>query len=448
MIRSQLLLLLFASVLTAATNADHHPDFDDISATSFTLGNGLRVVFSPAPGKLGIAITLAYGIGAVTDQPGSIGAAHILEHLMTDLEMPRSQENFTSLLARCGVISNAKTAFTSTSYFEYFPKSDLEYVLSLEAYRMTNLSVTEAHLNREKATAINEYKSLNVRQPYGSAIEDALRLSAPLFAYSHSPTGTTESIGGLMPATVMDSYRRFYRPSNCVLVIVGDLSRERVKRIVEQAFGGIKAPDAHRVSRIAPSAAPARFKLVEDEAAVPQTRLDILYRVRSAAVTEQAAAAVYRVLLNDKLQHLDSRAVAGATAAMMDQGDSSLIWTSALLEDGTNPTTVVDGVSKIASGISLSAPTPSELALIRRTVIDRMSALADDSIERARALASEAIEGRPANSLSVIAALQLEMPGGLKTTVAQLASNFRPFILITHARAADGHRELDTANHR
>jgi len=434
-IRLHLLALVLALSLEGRSRTNVPAGFDVISASGFTLPNGLHVLFSRAPRRLGAAVALAYKIGAITEDPGNSGSAHVLEHLMTDAPMPGTGETFTSLVARAGGVSNAKTTFTTTLYFEYCLKSELAFILSLEAYRMRNLALTQTSLDHEKATAVNEYKSLNGRQPYGTAIEDALRLAAPSFEFSHSPTGTTETIGRLTLASVANVYRRYYKPGNAVLVVVADLSPQRVKRMVGQAFGNIEASDVEAVSMTAPSSGPSQ-KSVEEEANVPETRLDMLYRVRSGTVEERAADAVLEELLSNKIQHLAAPGIAAANVTITDQGATSLIWISALLRRGAAAESAIASISEAAGALSTAAINDADLALIRRNVIDRMSTLADDAIERARALALEAIEGRPVDSLTSIAAMELEMPNRLRSSIAELASKFHPFVLIVRPTPA------------
>ena len=55
---------------------------EPIPFTSFTLGNGLKVLLSEDHSAPTVAVAVTYNVGSRADPPGRTGFAHLFEHMM------------------------------------------------------------------------------------------------------------------------------------------------------------------------------------------------------------------------------------------------------------------------------------------------------------------------------------------------------------------------------
>jgi predicted Zn-dependent peptidase len=406
---------------------------DEIGASHFTLSNGLHVVFSPAPGKLGVAVAVGYRVGATTEDASTAGTAHILEHMMTDIEVSPLQRGFPSIIERIGGISNAKTTFTGTIFYEYAPKSDLDYILSLEAYRMVHLRPTTMDLEREKQAAINEYQETIQVRPYGTSIEQMIALSAPTFEYAHLPVGSTKSIQSLTLPTAIEFYDRFYTPQNCTVVIVGDFKKNDVWLVVRHRLAGINKKAARPQAVLLPKPIRSAPAIVYRESSIPGTRIDITYRVPSRTPVERAAINILAEVLDGRVRRLPTPTapIASGKVSVVDEGDTSLVWISAVVESRASWNGIFDQICREVSSFKGSQLREEEIAQLHLTLIDRLASLSDDPMLRAMTVASEAIMFRTTDSLNSVTRLQFGLSRRLLSRVDNLAREFLPITLVT-----------------
>src|SRR5206468_874708 len=109
----------------------------------------------------------------------------------------------------------------------------------------------------------------------------ALYLNHP---YGRPVIGWRQEIEKLDREDALAFYKRFYAPSNAILVIAGDVDAKEVRPMVEKAYGGIPAQPAIAAHRVRPQepvpAAPRTVTLSDPR--VEQTSLRRYYLVPSS----------------------------------------------------------------------------------------------------------------------------------------------------------------------
>jgi zinc protease len=61
------------------------------------------------------------------------------------------------------------------------------------------------------------------------------------YPYAFPEIGTAESLGRINTYDLTTFHRKFYRPNNAILTLVGDLTKDEAQKIVEEFFGGWQA---------------------------------------------------------------------------------------------------------------------------------------------------------------------------------------------------------------
>jgi zinc protease len=112
-------------------------------------------------------------------------------------------------------------------------------VVDIESDRFQNLSYEQAAFQTEAGAVYGEYRK-SITQPFALLHERMQDLAYDVHTYKHTTMGFEADIRA-MPAAYEYSrsfFRRFYRPENVVLLVVGDVDPPAVMKLVRQFYGG------------------------------------------------------------------------------------------------------------------------------------------------------------------------------------------------------------------
>jgi predicted Zn-dependent peptidase len=262
------------------------------------LDNGLRILvlersFSPT-----FAAYYRFGVGGAVDPKGLSGLAHMLEHMMfkgtrqvgtldpeeearllaredelwgelsrlldhqddplqppdparirrlsAELEQLAERHKrlvvkneFDEILSRAGAIDlNATTGSDSTDYYLQLPSNHLELWFWLESDRLLNPVFREFYSERD---VVAEERRMRIdNRPPGVASETLDRLVFRAHPYGTPVIGWPSDIARLSRADALAFFRTYYSPSNCVMVLVGDVRASEVERLARKYFGSWK----------------------------------------------------------------------------------------------------------------------------------------------------------------------------------------------------------------
>jgi predicted Zn-dependent peptidase len=215
----------------------------DEALVSSTLEDGLPVVVVPKPGYLKSVALLTVAYGAVDvdfTAPGEsgvvktpAGVAHFLEHKLFEDQAGDVFDQF----ARLGASANAYTSLHETGY--HFATSErFERCLDLLLDFVTDPFFTQEQIEKERAVIAQE-----IRMSEDDADSRGHRALLRALYHAHpvkeEVAGTVESIAAIDKAQLERCHRAFYRPSNMLLVVAGDLDPEAV-------FAQVEAGNARR----------------------------------------------------------------------------------------------------------------------------------------------------------------------------------------------------------
>ena len=203
------------------------------------LTNGLRVVTVPTEHKNLVSLYMVVQVGSRNEvEPGKSGFAHFFEHMMF-----RGSENYTSeqrdkIMKAAGAEANAYTTDDRTVYHALFSVQDLEEIMKLEADRFQRLKYSEADYKTEALAVLGEYNK-NSANPMNKLWETLRERSFTTHTYKHTTMGFIQDIED-MPNQYeysLEFYRRYYRPEYTVLLLVGDITREKAVGLTQKYFG-------------------------------------------------------------------------------------------------------------------------------------------------------------------------------------------------------------------
>ncbi|MFV0388021.1 MAG: M16 family metallopeptidase [Pyrinomonadaceae bacterium] len=246
LLRSVFGLALVAITFSAATVfAKPNDDGIKIPVTYYKLDNGLKVVLSPEHSVPLTTVGVYYNIGFRIEPKDRTGFAHLFEHLMFQGSSNLGKMEYIKLVQDNGGVLNGSTRFDFTNYFAVVPANKLEPVLWAEADRMRGLKITEENLTNQKGVVSNEVKVNVLNRPYGGFPWIDLPVAANTNWYNaHNFYGDLKDIDAATLNDAKDFFKKYYSPSNAVVVVVGDYNEAETKKWIEKYFGSIPSQKA------------------------------------------------------------------------------------------------------------------------------------------------------------------------------------------------------------
>ena len=202
---------------------------------------------------------------------GQPGIGHVLEHradrqprrgragpvglcpLLRAHDVPRHEEIprpvYDQIVTSLGADSNAYTTDDFTAYHLTFAKEDLERVVDIESDRFQNLSYEKPAFQTEAGAVYGEYRK-SITHPF-SLLDEKLRdLAYDVHTYKHTTIGFEADIKAMPEAYEysLSFFRRFYRPENVVLLIVGDVDPPAAMDLVRKYYGAWRRATCRRRS--------------------------------------------------------------------------------------------------------------------------------------------------------------------------------------------------------
>jgi zinc protease len=235
-------LIAFAPALQAQTSALEVPP---IPVETFTLDNGLTVLVSEDHSTPVVAVNMWYHVGSAHEEPGRSGFAHLFEHMLFEETENLADGQMDELVNRAGGSYNGTTNTDRTAYFEVLPSNRLNLALWLHAERMARLRVSAENFDNQREVVKEERRLRVENQPYVGAQLTLDTLAQQDFRpYAHTVIGSMDDLNAATVDDVRRFYNAYYAPNNAVLAIVGDVTVDEARALVEEYLGDIPPGEA------------------------------------------------------------------------------------------------------------------------------------------------------------------------------------------------------------
>ncbi len=227
----------------------------------FESSNGYRIAVLPQAGARVLRIDVRYPVGSVDDPPGKQGLAHLVEHLLFDVEIRRddAKTSISAELDRLALYHNAETTADYTDYEVDARPEVLGEIIELEAERLAAGcgGLTPAIFQHEREVVMEE-----LRERRGAAGDELLRLiteAAYPPGHPYRAVDSVESVAALDYKDVCDFLAGPYRRGIATIVISGAVTDAAVRAAVEAHLTGLHPRQPmHRVAIPTVQASPGR----------------------------------------------------------------------------------------------------------------------------------------------------------------------------------------------
>ena len=247
-----LFLILLSSNLSAQVLNSPLP-FDS-SVTTGTLNNGLRYYIKPNPKpEKKVELRLAINAGSILENNNQQGLAHFMEHMNFNgtTHYPKNElvDFLQSIGVQFGADLNAYTSFDETVYILPIPTDkpdNIEKGFEVLSDWAQKALITDKDVNDERKVVLEESR-------LGKGADDRMmKFYLPkLMAGSHYserlPIGKEDILKNCNPDAIRSFYKDWYRPDLMAVAVVGDITVEKAKALIEQYFSSLTNPKDERL---------------------------------------------------------------------------------------------------------------------------------------------------------------------------------------------------------
>jgi len=235
-----------------------------IKVDKFVLDNGLTLLvyedhFAPV-----VSAQIHYRVGAYNEPKGRTGISHLLEHMAFKGTKKHGPKDYDRAIHEAGGEENGFTSTHVTAFFANLHKDRYAIELDFEADRMANLLLDPKEFEPEKHVVMEE-RRLNDNDPYGAFGEEFDLITYLYHPYRNPVVGFMSDLEHITVADVKDWYRRYYNPSNAIVVVAGDVEAEAAYALVKKLFGKLKgSPVKDEIFAEPPQQGERRFEYRKD----------------------------------------------------------------------------------------------------------------------------------------------------------------------------------------
>jgi len=211
------------------------------------LENGLKVVAIPLHNNSNVITTdIFYDVGSRDEVMGKSGIAHMLEHLNFKSTKNLKSGEFDTIVKGFGGVNNASTGFDYTHYYIKSSKKNLSKSLELYADLMENLTLKDEEFQPERDVVAEERRWRTDNSPMGYLYFKLFNNTFTYHPYHWTPIGFMNDIQNWTIEDIREFHSKYYTPSNAMVVVAGDITKEEVFEEVRKNFASIKNTKASK----------------------------------------------------------------------------------------------------------------------------------------------------------------------------------------------------------
>ncbi len=338
-----------------------------------TLKNGLQVVVIPMDnGSDVISTNIFYNVGSRNEVMGKSGIAHMLEHLNFKSTKNLKAGEFDEIVKSFGGVNNASTSFDYTKYYIKSSSQNLDKSLELFADLMENLTLKDEEFQPERDVVAEERRWRTDNNPMGYLQYRLFNNAYIYHPYHWTPIGFMNDIKNWSIKDIRDFHSIYYQPKNAVIVVAGDITKDKVFESSKKYFGKIKNKKKipQKVHMIEPKQDGEKNILIKKDTQVEM--LAIAYHIPNYEHEDQVALnALGELLSSGKSSYLhkiliDEKSLVNSVYAYnLELSDPGLFMFMAVCNEGIKAEDVKKEIDKIIKKIKNGKISKKEIDKIK-----------------------------------------------------------------------------------
>lgn len=201
----------------------------------FKFPNGLKLVFSQNESVRSLSIGVYVAAGCIWENEKNNGVSHFIEHMNFKGTEKRSAFDIVHEIDNMGAKINAATSKQFTYYYTVSLSEDAEKCMDILSDIYFNSTFPEDEFERERKVILEELAE-SEDSPDDVCFERATSLCYGKHPYSKTILGTKKSLTEITRQDLIDFKNDYYTADNTVISIVGNVTFEEAKSLVEVYF--------------------------------------------------------------------------------------------------------------------------------------------------------------------------------------------------------------------
>lgn len=213
------------------------------------LPNGLTVILREFKAVPVVSMQMWVKAGSADERPHEAGLAHVLEHMIFKGTSKRKVGEIARDIESAGGSINAWTSLDETVFHVTVAAQYALDGLEVLTDAISNPSLDAGELEKELPVICEEIR-MGKDSPERTVSSELFGAMFNEHPYGRPVIGYRETVEGFHAQDVRDFYKRWYTPSNMMLIAVGDFDAVQLFGEIEKCFGEVqKGRSPRRITR-------------------------------------------------------------------------------------------------------------------------------------------------------------------------------------------------------
>ncbi len=192
------------------------------------LDNGLRILTSPMPHTRSVSIGFFIGVGSRYESDEQGGVSHFIEHMLfKGTENRPTARDIAVAIEGIGGVFNASTGRESSLYWIKVARPHFNIAVEVLVDMLRHSKFAPGEIERERRVIMEEINLIH-DTPDSLVHLISSQLVWPDHPLGRDVAGTKESLSTLDREGLLAYQGRYYRPSNTVISVAGNIEHETV----------------------------------------------------------------------------------------------------------------------------------------------------------------------------------------------------------------------------
>jgi predicted Zn-dependent peptidase len=243
------------------------------SVSRFQLANGLQIIVERVPNAPLTAIEVWVRAGVAHETAESSGVAHLLEHLLFRGAVGLPSDALDSAFEHAGGILDASTERDWTRFRASVLPDRWREPLQTLLRSLLNPTLPADTLEKERRLILHDEYALHYADPIRPARYALFAERFPNHPYGLPLLGDPDTLARLSVEAVRQFHQAHYRPDRMVVVVVGAVEPDAVRRAAEEVFTSLVGTESLRQGQFSPAHAWGQARFFALTPCVPLSRL-------------------------------------------------------------------------------------------------------------------------------------------------------------------------------
>ena len=270
---------------------------DQDEYTKVVLKNGLTLIVYERKDLPLVSISTYVKTGYLDEPDRLRGIAHVVEHMLFKGTARRGVGAMAKETKGLGGSLNAGTFYEYTHYYAVLPSEHFRQGLDIQADALQNPVFAEEELKREVQVILQEARRKS-DTPEAFALEKLYEMAFEVSPIRRWRIGDESTLLPLSRSEVVEYYRRWYVPSNIVLVVCGNVDKRSALDEVVKKYGNMP-PAKVKASAIPAEPVQKQLRYRQLKGDIAEAKLFLGFSMPAALTPQWHAAQVLNAVLTE-----------------------------------------------------------------------------------------------------------------------------------------------------